>query len=283
MDALTNSRVGNRLHDLVDLGTSIAFGVGDPDRSGLISRHRAGEVGGFLGRWMMRQAGQSILGIATAMLLSGCIVGIDLDDDFDFDDDNDRIRGSGIVATTTRFVSGFDEVSISGVGRLLIEQGEVESLTITAEDNILSHINSEVDGGRLLLGPRDGVEFELIHEIVYRLTVRNLKAIDASGVTEVVARDLVSPTFIVNISGVSSVDLTGEADVLDVFTSGVSHFWGRDFFTLDTRVVASGVANVVVNVRDRLDVTASGASTIRYVGNPSVFADVSGASTVNHF
>ena len=231
----------------------------------------------------MRKRNRSILGISIALLLSGCIVGIDFDDDFDFGDDNDRIRGSGIEATTTRSVANFNEVSISGVGLLLIEHGDVESLTITADDNLLRHIGSDVREGRLFLGPEDGVDLEQITEIVYRLTVRSLDAIDASGVVEVVAHDILSHSFIANVSGVSSVNLTGETDFLDVNISGVSNFWGREFLTLDTQVIASGVTEVVVNVRDRLDATVSGASVVRYLGNPAISANVSGASTVRPF
>ena len=227
----------------------------------------------------MRKAGKRMVGIALAVFLSGCLVDIDFDGNSD--GDRDRIRGSGIEATTARSVAGFNEVSISGVGRLLIEAGDVESLTITADDNVLTHLRSEVDDGRLFLGPEDGVSFENIREIVYRLTVLNLDAIQASGVVQVIGRDLVSDAFVANVSGVSSIDLTGEAPVLDVFVSGVSNFWGRDFLTLDTHVVSSGVAYVEVNVRDRLDVKASGVSTIRYLGHPFVSADVSGASSVS--
>ncbi|MGB5817698.1 MAG: hypothetical protein WBI27_21110, partial [Thermoanaerobaculia bacterium] len=47
------------------------------------------------------------------------------------------VVGSGVTVTETRAVSGISGVSISGVGLLIIEQTGSESLTVTAEENIL--------------------------------------------------------------------------------------------------------------------------------------------------
>jgi hypothetical protein len=55
-------------------------------------------------------------------------------------------RGSGQLTTESRPVSGFTKVELSGTGELTIEQTGTESLTISAEDNILPRLTSEVSG-----------------------------------------------------------------------------------------------------------------------------------------
>ncbi len=67
---------------------------------------------------------------------------------------NDRVVGSGTVVTASRSVSDFHGVSVSGVGQLVLENAGTESLTITADDNILPLLESEVRNGVLMLGPR---------------------------------------------------------------------------------------------------------------------------------
>ncbi len=52
------------------------------------------------------------------------------------------IQGSGDVITESRDVSGFDSVSLTGIGRVIITQGDKESLTIEADDNLLEYITS---------------------------------------------------------------------------------------------------------------------------------------------
>ena len=65
------------------------------------------------------------------------------------------IQGSGDVITESRDVSGFDSVSLSGIGRVIITQGDDESLTIETDDNLMKYITSEVRDGTLELGDTD--------------------------------------------------------------------------------------------------------------------------------
>ena len=44
------------------------------------------------------------------------------------------IKGSGNVVTEERTVSGFDRVALSGFGKVIITQGEEESLTSLKSD-----------------------------------------------------------------------------------------------------------------------------------------------------
>ena len=69
--------------------------------------------------------------------------------------------GSGQVVTETREVSNFNAVEFTSFGDLTIQQGERESLTIEAEDNVLREIETVVRGqnsadrlSRWQLGPR---------------------------------------------------------------------------------------------------------------------------------
>jgi hypothetical protein len=60
--------------------------------------------------------------------------------------------GSGEVIHETRPVSNFHAITLTGLGDLTITQGATEALTVTAEDNIMPHIKSVVEDGRLTLG-----------------------------------------------------------------------------------------------------------------------------------
>src|SRR3954452_19692731 len=64
------------------------------------------------------------------------------------------VQGSGNLRTETRSVSGFTAVDLSEQGHLVIEQNGTEGLTITAEDNILPLLTSNVSGDRLVLGTK---------------------------------------------------------------------------------------------------------------------------------
>ena len=62
-------------------------------------------------------------------------------------DPTETIVGSGNVVTESRAVSEFTAVSVHGVGRITIEQTDEETLTITADDNVLPVLVSEIRDG----------------------------------------------------------------------------------------------------------------------------------------
>ena len=85
---------------------------------------------------------------------------------FSFGPDN-MVRGSGNVIDETREVSGFDFVSISNSGQATISVGDTESLVITAEDNILPLIQSNVS--QWPAGNRRQAEQQLQHHARHQL------------------------------------------------------------------------------------------------------------------
>ena len=92
------------------------------------------------------------------------------------------VRGSGDLVTEEREVSGFDEIHFSGMGNLIVEQGDEETLTIEADDNIIDLIETEVRGDELQIKFRRGVNVVPTAKIKFFLTVKDLDRVDLSGV-----------------------------------------------------------------------------------------------------
>ena len=97
------------------------------------------------------------------------------------------IEGSGFLVTEARGVSGFDGITVSGAGLVIVEQTGFESLHITTDDNILRYIVTEVRGGMS----------------VVVVNVRDRLTASASGVAliEYVGR----PQVIANVSGGATI------------------------------------------------------------------------------
>jgi hypothetical protein len=64
------------------------------------------------------------------------------------------------VFTETRSVRGFNTVTLEGSGQLVLEQAGTESLTITADDNLLPYLTSDVSDGHLTLGTKPGTNID---------------------------------------------------------------------------------------------------------------------------
>jgi hypothetical protein len=190
------------------------------------------------------------------------------------------ITGSGNLKTEVRQVSDFTQVEFSAVGTLTIEQTGVEGLSITADDNILPILTSDVSNGVLHLGAKDNQDYNAKTPITYLLSVKTLTGLTLSGAGATQASNLDTQTMTVTMSGAGSATLHGKANDQQVTVSGVGSYDGSDFATKTAKVNVSGVGSAIVNASDTLDATVSGVGNIEYIGNPTVTSHVSGVGTV---
>ena len=190
------------------------------------------------------------------------------------------VTGPGELVTESRPVEGFTAVSVSGAGHLIIEQTGVESLVITAEENLLPHIRSEVVDDVLRLGFAPGISVSGTREVVYRLTVRDLTGIEASGASRVEAHGLHTTQLASVFSGASSFDASGSADAHVIVLSGASRAEAPDLRSRVVTATVSGASFGVLRVSGSLVATASGGSTLEYYGSPVLVTNVSGGSVI---
>lgn len=192
-----------------------------------------------------------------------------------------RITGSGRVVTESRTVSEFDGVVVNGAGRILIDQTGTESLEVTADDNVLPYIITEVRDGKLAIGFQPNTLPDHLKDLTFRLTVKKLNSLDLNGAAVVEGSDLDTDTLTVNVSGAAAVRLLGRADRLDVNLTGAGAFNAEHMQSKSATVTNSGAGAAIVNVSDELNATINGIGAITYIGNPKVTRGVHGLGVVS--
>ncbi len=214
----------------------------------------------------------------------------------------ERVRGSGKVTQEQRNVSNFNEVTLAAVGELNIQQGDRESLSIEAEDNILPRIKTEVEGGRLAIRTDRGVSLSPTVPIRYRLMVKELKALELSGSGkvhtggirsqdftvrlpgsgEIRMDELSADSLVAEISGSGSIELPGKVSSQKVRISGSGDYSARDLQSRSADVTISGSGESTIWVEEDLSASISGSGNVEYYGNPRVSKHVSGSGGINH-
>lgn len=190
------------------------------------------------------------------------------------------VVGSGRAARESRPVAGFREVVINGSGAAAIRQGDAESLTIEADDNVLPLLTAEVRGEQLWLDAKPGTSIVPRTPIRYTVTVVELRAVEIPGSAAVETLDLRMPAVRVALSGSGSVVMRGTAERQDVAISGSGVYDGRSLAGREATVSVSGSGRAVVNVSDSLDVSISGSGAVDYAGNPQLRQEISGVGVV---
>jgi hypothetical protein len=215
-----------------------------------------------------------------ALTLGACVVplNITIDDDYDV-----RVRGSGHLVSVARSVSAFDAVSAEGAMKVIVARTGFEGVTITAEDNLLPYIVAEVRSGVLYVGQEPGVRLDPRREIVVRVESYEVVEVNASAAVGMEVEVGWVPELWVTVSGASDLVVWGSADRQNATVSGASRYDALDLETGECSLDVSGASDALVWARDWLEVDASGASRVRFRGNPVVVARTSGGSTVTRY
>jgi hypothetical protein len=194
----------------------------------------------------------------------------------------DPIVGSGVIASESRPASGFAALTVSGPLRVVLRQTGSESLVVTADDNVIPRVRSEVREGRLFLGFEPNTSLMRTREVACVVTTGPLREVEASGAARVQVDDVASPALTVRLSGATTGLGTGTVGQFTLDVSGASRWTGGDLRSRTVTAAVSGASYGLVRASDSLAATVSGVSVLEYVGRPVVVSSVDGLSVLRH-
>jgi len=208
-------------------------------------------------------------------------------------------KGSGNQTTETRKVEKFSKIDISGDYLVNIKQDTASTLSITADDNLMEYIKADVSDDKLTVHSSQSICNS--GQFVLNITVRDLSAIKTSGAVDITSKgkittkdlglilsgatkvtlDLSADNVNTQASGLTDINLTGQASSHNVELTGSGQLNALDFVVAKYRIETRGASHCKINVLNQLDVNSSGASDVEYRGNPSnINNNKSGASTL---
>ncbi|OGN96918.1 MAG: hypothetical protein A2Z71_07125, partial [Chloroflexi bacterium RBG_13_50_21] len=135
------------------------------------------------------------------------------------------ITPSDVIISETRDVSSFNAVSMGSVGKVLLSQGNTESLTITGSDNLVPLIKTNVSNHTLNIDTDENIivtGFNTENMLTFTIVVKDLSALTVSGLGDVQMATLSTPSLDLTMSGAGKVQLNQlTADTLMVTVSGL--------------------------------------------------------------
>ena len=214
------------------------------------------------------------------------------------------VTGNGQLQTQTRNVSGFNSVLFAGLGDVTIVQGQTEGLKIEAESNIMQLIITTVQNGQLYIGFERQNWQDIVRptkSIKFTLSVKNLNAIEISGVGSLSAdslnaedlmikvggaggvtiKDLQASSLTAIMSGAGNVDISGKVNSLNATLSGVGNFSCGNLQASTAKVNVTGAGGAKVWASDSLSVTITGAGSVSYYGSPAISKNITGLGVLN--
>jgi hypothetical protein len=214
------------------------------------------------------------------------------------------MHGSGHIVSETRDVSDFLAISVEYPADVVITQGPAESVVVTADDNLLPQLGTEMSMGTLVIKNTEPDWDQRVNPtklVRIAVTVKDLRDVNFTSAGNVRIEKLATESLNVRVSGAGNLTLdqlntrkldyllsgagsltaTGVADVFDLNISGLGGFNGKDLINNSATVSMSGMGGATVHPKNELVVYISGVGSVRYYGNPQVSEHISGLGIVN--
>jgi phage shock protein PspC (stress-responsive transcriptional regulator) len=118
-------------------------------------------------------------------------------------------------------------------------------------------------------------------QVVSTATTTSEFSLEATGASKVTLT-MNGEKMIAEASGASQLNVRGSTNQLDLTVSGASKFDSYAFTTKNADIEASGASSVKITTLEMLKARASGASSMKYKGEPKTDIDTSGAAEVEH-
>ncbi len=179
------------------------------------------------------------------------------------------VKGSGKIAEETRNVGTFDRIDIEGEAKLDASVGNgTPSLVISADDNLLPLIGTELRGRTLRIYPKQPYNDTHGHGISVRLTVPALRGVTVGGACSGSINGIGGDEFDIEINGAGQLTASGTTKLVRVRVSGSGEIDIQKVTAESAEVDVSGAGHVRLTATSSLDAKVSGVGDVRYAGNP---------------
>lgn len=210
------------------------------------------------------------------------------------------VTGNGNLKEENRSLSGFSAIEVSNGVDVFLSQGSTERVVVKADENLLDHVVTEVEGNVLKITTKGSIRKAKALDVY--VTVSTLDRIKASSGSDVKTESALKVNALVvrmmagsdldmeinaneltcNLSSGSDADLSGKVGTLVIEANGGSDIEAKNLEANKCTIKASGGSDAHVHVTGDLEMEAYGASDISYSGNPNIVSSkASGGSDIH--
>lgn len=212
-----------------------------------------------------------------------------------------KIKGNRDIITTTRTVSDFDQIAVSGSFNITLVKGKTRNITIEASSNLMKAIVTDVDNGMLKIKFKNGWNIQTYKKVNITVTFEELSDISTSGSGSITSTDeiiannlnlkmsgsgnmklkLFTDNLTTAISGSGSLKLNGETNVITCSISGSGNLIAPNLKATITNAKVAGSGNVKIQALEEIHAKVSGSGNILYSGDPTIIkANSSGSGSI---
>jgi len=192
--------------------------------------------------------------------------------------ESSRLTGDGPVQSETRKADAFTRIAVSGGIGVTVRTGPTPALEVSAQENILPVIATDVEGDTLRI--RSTESYSTSEGVEVAVTTPALVVISMSGGSQGRMEGLDAERLDIELSGGAGLTATGTATSVALNMTGGSRASLENLTATTITLDLSGGTTATVQASDRVSGSASGGSRVSVLGDPQLNVEVSGGGEV---
>lgn len=189
------------------------------------------------------------------------------------------IEGSGNVKTETLTLHPFDTIEINLPINVNIQVGENSFCVITADDNILPLLITDVDNDILTIDSKK--DFVTYQKLSISITTQHLSKVVVNGSGDVNISGVKDNKLNLETNGTGNIIATGQVNNLNVQLNGAGDMKLYDLKALAAEVSLNGAGTIQIFASDTFSGELIGSGDITIRGNPKILrSNIVGAGDI---
>ncbi len=180
------------------------------------------------------------------------------------------VKGSRNIVTQDRQVEPFKRVKAIGGLSLIIDVGQPQRVSVIADDNLQSHILTQIKEGTLEISTQKGFLLVPSKPIRIQINASELVSLSTSGATQTEVTGLNGHSFDVASTGEAKLVLAGKTDNASYAMSGAAQLDARNLQAEAVSLDMTSEAKAEVYASKKLSVKISGEGNVTYYGSPPI-------------
>jgi hypothetical protein len=188
------------------------------------------------------------------------------------------VQGQGPVTSETREVGAFSRIEASAGIRVVVRIGPSEAIEVTAQENLLPVIATDLRGDTLSIGASE--DFTTLEPVTVTVVVPALDGITLSGGSQAVIDGLDAESLELRIRGGAQVTAAGSVGSVALHADGGATASLENLSVRVATVSMDGGATATLTASDDVTGTAAGGSRLTVLGDAVLSVEESGGSVV---
>ncbi len=204
---------------------------------------------------------------------------------------NKSVKGNGNVTTINRSTEDYDAINCAGSMDFVLVKGAEGKIKIEGEENLLEYIITEVNGGKLHVKVKNGINLKPSWKkgITVTIPFNEINKVSLLGSGDVWNTDTIKENALnvsvagsgdmkltvetesleSSVTGSGNITLTGRTDFLESSVTGSGDFKGFELQANNTEAHVTGSGDIYVTCNQSFKARVTGSGDIKYRGNPA--------------